>query len=84
MEKHELFLQIINQEDPKLTLAFNNDDNCWGWYGYDGMGRYIFHEMKNQDVLKSAEYYFEHNLLRKIKDVYAVENGCECTLYQIA
>lgn len=84
MQVHELFLEIINRDDPKLTLAFNKDDKCWGWYGYDGMGRYVFLEIKNQEVLSSAEYYFEQNLLHKIKDVYAVENGCECTLYEIA
>ncbi|ACV26740.1 hypothetical protein Kkor_1326 [Kangiella koreensis DSM 16069] len=81
---HDLFIEIIEGQSPKLTLAYNNYDNCWGWYGYDGMGRYVFHEIKNQEVLKSAEYYFNQNLLRKIKDVYAVENGCECTLYEIA
>jgi len=81
---HDLFIEIIEGQSPKLTLAYNNDDNCWGWYGYDGMGRYVFHEIKNQEVLKSAEYYFNQNLLRKIKDVYAVENACECTLYEIA
>ncbi|WP_018624871.1 hypothetical protein [Kangiella aquimarina] len=80
---NDLFLQIIEGQSPKLTLAYNNDDNCWGWYGHDGMRRYVFHEMKNQEVLSSAEYYFEQNLLRKIKDVYAVENGSPSSVRKI-
>ena len=80
---HDLFIEIIKGQSPKLTLAYNNDDKCWGWYGYDGMGRYVYLEIKNQEVLNSVEYYFEQNLLHKIKDVYVVENGCHCTLYEI-
>ncbi|WP_018623915.1 hypothetical protein [Kangiella aquimarina] len=81
--QHKLFLEIINRDDPKLRLAYNQTDNCWGWYGYDGMGRYAFLEIRNKEVLSSVKHYFKHKLIRPTEDIYVVEAGCECTIYEL-
>lgn len=82
--KHSLFLEIIQREDPKLRLAYNHTSSCWGWYGYAGMGHYDFQEIRNQEVLSSAKYYDQHNLLRKVKNIYIMEVGCQCTIYELS
>ena len=81
---HTSFLEIINRDDPKLRLAYSWYDRCWGWYGYVGMGQYDFQIIRNQDVLRSVQYYHQHNLLRKVEDIYIMEVDCLCTLYELA
>lgn len=78
------FLKLLIEMTQNYDIAYNQGDNCWGWYSYVGMGQYDFQKIRNQEVLRSVQYYHQHNLLREVEDIYIIEVDCMCTLYKLA